>query len=104
MVLLHMVTHSSAQAREIAELLVEEKLVLNALIQPKVSWIGKGLPSGGRDDDTLIMAQTKGLLFDKIDSRLRGLYKEKMPVLYSVPIVNMDWEQADVLRAQTAKI
>ena len=50
------------------------------------------------------MAQTKGLLFDKIDRRLRGLYKQNMPVLYSVPIVNMDWEQADLLKAQTAKI
>ena len=104
MVLLHIVTHSTAQAREIASLLTEEKLVLNALIQPNVSWIGKGMPARAGEEETLVMAQTKGLLFDKIDRRLRGLYKQNMPVLYSVPIVNMDWEQADLLKAQTAKI
>ena len=103
MVLLHIVTNSVDQAKDVASLLTEEKLVLNALIQPGISVLGKGLPQGG-GEQTLVMAQTKGLLFDTIDRRLRGLYKERMPVLYSVPILNMDWEQADYLKAQTAKI
>ena len=104
MVLLHIVTHNVKQAREVAVLLTEEKLALNALIQPGISMVGKGLPKGTGEEQTLVMAQTKGLLFDTIDKRLRGLYKDRMPILYSVPIINMDWEQADLLKAQTARI
>lgn len=102
MVLLHMIADTVEQADEIAEVLTEEKLVLSALIQP-----GGRMKTQGRaeaEDRTLILAQTKGLLFNAIDERLRKMYPEQMPVLYSVPIVNMDWEQADVLVAKTAKI
>lgn len=104
MVLLHIVTDHVNQAKEIAKVLTEEKLAIRALIQPNVSLMDKELPEGAGEEHTLVMAQTKGLLFEKIDQRLRELYKNRMPVLYSVPIVNMDWEQADLLVAQTAKI
>ena len=102
MVLLHMIADTVEQANEIAKVLTEEKLVLSALIQP-----GGRLQTQGSEkveSRTLILAQTKGLLFNAIDEKLRKMYPKEMPVLYSVPIVNMDWEQADVLVAKTAKI
>ena len=50
------------------------------------------------------MGKTKALLFNTIDELLREKYPNNMPTLFSIPIVHMDWEQADELVKETAKI
>ena len=98
MVLIHVLTKDSTQASAVTEVLIKEDLVLNVVRRSPVELTEKDasgqLTSTSR---TFLMAQTKALLFNKIDQRLRELYGDDMPALYSVPIVNMDWEQANQL-------
>ena len=105
MVLIHIICNTDQQATEIVDLLVEEKLILNAVILERVVVRKKG--GNGQlqsEKQTLIMGKTKSLLFNNIDERLREKYKDEMPDLYSVPIVNMDWEQTGKLMEETLKV
>ena len=98
-------TASKNQATEIADYLIEEKLILEAVIFNAV--IVREKSDDGRFNSvekTMIIGKTKSLLFNYIDQKLRALYKDNMPVLYSVAIVNMDWEQSDLLISKTAKV
>ncbi len=105
MILLHVITGDSAQAIEIADFLVEEKLLLNPIIQEQ-STGRKKMNNGGFESipQVLLMGKTKALLFNTIDKKLREKYSDNMPILYSLPIVYMDWEQANELIEETTKI
>ncbi|CAN5412056.1 hypothetical protein BH23BAC1_BH23BAC1_34010 [soil metagenome] len=105
MILLHIITNEKEQAIEIVDYLVKEKLILDAIIMENITGrkrVGKG--NFKSMDQTLIIGKTKALLFNTVDEQLREKYKKNMPVLYSIPIVNMDWEQANDLIKGTAKI
>ncbi|MDZ4821951.1 MAG: hypothetical protein SH856_00655 [Flavobacteriales bacterium] len=52
----------------------------------------------------LLSAKTKSLLFQKIEAIFRSELKDKMPELYSLPIVQMDWKQAEHLTELTQKV
>lgn len=105
MVLIHIVTNTEEQAIEITDLLIERKLILNALLIEKAN-MRKRLKDGTFEThpQTLVIGKTKGLLFNDIDLLLREKYGDNMPTLYSIAIVNMDWDQADELMAETLKI
>lgn len=105
MVLIHIVTDSEEQAIEITDLLIEKKLILNALMIEKAK-MRKRTKEGTFEthSQTLVIGKTKGLLFNDIDLLLREKYNENMPTLYSIAIVNMDWDQADELMTETLKI
>jgi uncharacterized protein involved in tolerance to divalent cations len=105
MVLLHIIVEEMDQALEIADFLVKEKLILNAVILEKV--IARQAGEDGSfqsQNQILIMGKTKALLFNSVDEQLRAKYPQNMPVLYSLPIVNMDWEQSNELIQRTAKV
>ena len=105
MILIHILSNEEKQAIEIADYLIERKLILNAMIMEKVSL--RSQDENGEINATrqvLLMGKTKALLFTTIDEELRKKYSHKMPVLYSVPIVHMDWEQVDELMDKTAKV
>jgi len=99
--LLHVITQSEKQAKDVAHFLLKEKLVLDSLLMEKVLYI--------EEKDmvphyvTLVKARTKHLLFNTIDEKLRQKYKDDMPILYSVPIVSMDKDQAQELVNLTAR-
>ncbi|WP_375578230.1 hypothetical protein ABWH96_14470 [Marivirga tractuosa] len=105
MVLIHIVTNTEQQAIEITDLLIERKLILNALMIEKAK-MRKRLKDGTYETrpQTLVIGKTKGLLFNDIDLLLKEKYGKDMPTLYSIAIVNMDWDQADELMAETLKI
>jgi uncharacterized protein involved in tolerance to divalent cations len=105
MVLIHIVTNTEDQAIEITDLLIERKLILNALLIEKAN-MRKRLKDGTFEThpQTLVIGKTKGLLFNDIDLLLREKYGKEMPTLYSIAIVNMDWDQADELMTETLKI
>jgi uncharacterized protein involved in tolerance to divalent cations len=105
MVLIHIVTDDEKQAIEITDLLIEKKLILNALMIEKTK-MRRRLKDGTFEThpQTLVIGKTKGLLFNDIDLLLREKYEENMPTLYSIAIVNMDWDQADELMTETLKI
>lgn len=105
MILLHVITSDEEQAIEIADFLIEEKLILDAVIIKKVLVRQKSEDGVfSTITQTMIIGRTKSLLFSYIDQKIRERYPDNMPLLYSLAIVNMDWEQADVLINQTAKV
>jgi hypothetical protein len=93
------------QADEIVLFLMNKKLILNPLVQENI--VLKKLGENKKlisEDQILITGKTKALLFNIIDKLLREKYPDTMPLLYSIPIVNMDWEQADELIKETAAV
>lgn len=100
MILIHVLTDSMDKAIEISDFLTMERLILNAVIAKDVIIRKNEKGKMVSKDRVLIMGKTKALLFNKIDKELRKRY-EKMPVLYSVPIAHMDWEQAEYLVKET---
>ena len=105
MILLHVLTKDEEQANLITDYLIENKLILEAIIFEKVNTREMG-PSGEMisNQKVLVIGKTKSLLFNHIDAKIREKFGEHMPVLYSVPIVNMDWEQSNELIQSTAKV
>ena len=105
MVLVHIISKEETQAMEIVDFLLNRELVLDAWVSEK-SWHGRGsgVDSAGRDSSILIMCKTKALLFSAIDEALTEYYGEDMPLLYAVPIVYMNENQAAQLRAGTLKV
>lgn len=105
MIKIHIICKEESQAIEIADFLIDEKLILDAVLIDKVSIREKNKQGKFVTlRQTLMMGRTKGLLFQEIDRQLRLKFEDNMPVLYSVPIVDMDWEQASVLISKTAKV
>ncbi|MFT6868302.1 MAG: hypothetical protein ACJA08_003152 [Cyclobacteriaceae bacterium] len=105
MVLIHIISKNEQQTVEIADQLLKQKLILNAVITKNIM-VRTRLTSGqiSNDQQFLLLGETKALLFNKIDSILRDKYMKSMPLLYSIPIVNMDWEQADRLISNTLQV
>ncbi len=97
MVLLHIVTEQEKQAYEIVDFLTNEKLIIEAVIQGVT--VRKKVETGQSFNlnQYLIMAKTKALLFNRINLLLKQKYIEHMPVLYSLPVLNMEFEQANQL-------
>jgi len=105
MVVLHVLSNDKKQVDEIAQLLVKEKLILSAVIQENLNSIQRGKEGEiVNKNQILITGKTKALLFNSIDKLLREKYPLTMPELYSIPIVSMDWKQADQLINETAKV
>ncbi len=98
MVLLHIICNDRQQSDDIADLLVKENLVLSAVTFQGVS-VKEREESGtiGQSEQTMLIGRTRGLLFNTVQERLRELYPTNMPVIYSMPIVNMNWQDADAL-------
>ncbi len=105
MILIHIVPQNNSDSDEIVDFLVKKKLILNAMIHEKIRVRQKNemgiIESVTRN---LIVGKTKALLFNTIDELLRETYGKQMPVLYSIPIVHMDWEQAEVLMQETENV
>ena len=106
MILLHVISRTEKQAFEIADSLVQEKLILDAVVIRNATVLertpeGNGLTS---TQQVMLMGKTKSLLFVQIDRILRERYPDDLPVIYAVPIAGMDWEQADQLISNTAKV
>lgn len=105
MVLLHIVSNDENQANEIVDFLTLEKLVVDAVLFEKVT-VRKRDKLGvlQNEQQIMIMAKTKALLFNHIDKLLQQKYPSTMPVIYSLPILNMDFNQVNELVNETAKV
>lgn len=97
MILLRIVSKSESKIDEIAELLLREKLVIDVNIK-------RHFDSAELVNDRLIFtpvylltAKTRATLFDAVDQMLNEFYPNHMPELYAIPIMQMDWKQADNL-------
>lgn len=105
MILAHIMAYDKQQALEIISLLMDKKLLLQAAVTEKTMYEKKSAEGGLiRENRTLIIGKTKGLLFNTINEVLKKHFSENMPMLYSIPIVYMDEELATLLRENTAKV
>jgi hypothetical protein len=104
MILIHILSSSNEQIDEIIDLLEKENLILEPIVLEKV-YLRKKSQSGAFENENqyLLMAKARALLFSKIEYLLKKKYKENIPDLYSLPIVNMDWKKADQLQEAEKK-
>lgn len=107
MILLHIISPDHQQIKDISDYLSQKKLILNPIIIENAQSRKLDEADGKTVTSTshyLLIGKTKGLLFNEIDLKLREKYPSNMPILYSLPITHMDWEQADELINKTVKI
>ena len=104
MIQITILTHDGITAVRIAEFLVEEKLVINAKLLEKVQQYNNSETGVVLENKFMINAITKGLLFSIIEKRLKDTFPNMEIEFHAVPIVNMNWEQAEKLIACTEKI
>ncbi|UJH66165.1 divalent cation tolerance protein CutA [Allomuricauda sp. SCSIO 65647] len=104
MVLVHIICESKSQALDIVDVLIEERLMLDAMISDKLLF--KRLKSGETEshERTLVMGTTKALLFKTIDQRIKQVFTSTAPLVYAMPIVYMNAEQTQELQAETRKV
>ena len=105
MILLHIITDKEDQAIEIVDFLLDKKMLLEAVLLEKVTVRKKkGTENPISSSQTLVMGKTKALLFNTIDELIKEKYPDNMPIIYSTPIVHMDWDQSKELVNEVAKI
>lgn len=107
MILLHIISPDHQQTKDISDFLSQKKLILNPIIIENAQ--SRKLDEVDEKSITPtahfpLIGKTKGLLFNEIDLKLREKYPTNLPILYSLPITHMDWEQADELINKTVKI
>jgi uncharacterized protein involved in tolerance to divalent cations len=104
MIQLVIASKSEKQLEEIAEYLLKNHLVISVDFHMNIKRIE--FENGEINNYTFhfIAGKTKSLLFMEIDLRLREMYKENIPEIFSHPIVNMDWQLADKLKSDIEKI
>lgn len=98
MIFLRIVSKSESKIEEIAKILLTEKLAIDVNIQRNVEraeLVGEELKC---TQIVLLTAKTRAVLFDSIDKRLNEEYPDQLPEVYAIPIMQMDWKQANELK------
>lgn len=99
MILLHIIAKNEKQADEISNFLLKENFALD-------TFLTNGMVKTREDDELqseaaiLVTARTRALLFNKIDKAIHDQFATDPPIVYSVPIVNMDWDHASELETK----
>lgn len=104
MVLVHINCKSTEQADAVVTFLLEEKLMLNALVSQKMMYKTSLQGSIKADSRVLVMGTTKALLFTEINQKIVSRFPKETPLVYAMPIVYMDEKQSHVLRENTEKV
>lgn len=107
MILVHIITETKEQALEIIDILLEKKLLFNAMLSRKKVFERDSHSSklNGKIK-ILVIGKTKSLLFNSINILLVSLYGniDKMPHIYCLPIVYMNQEQSETLLERTVQV
>mgnify|MGYP000273770750 CR=1 FL=1 len=102
MVKVCIIPKSNKQSDEIVEFLLRGKHILTALVKENMM-----VTKLNEKDQTVKSKKTaitgiiRSLHFNNLNEKLKEIYKEEMPVLYSVPIIHMDPDQADAIMEYT---
>lgn len=104
MIQLVIASDSKEMLEEIAEYLLTNHLVISVDFHFNIKRIE--FENGKLNNYIIhfITGKTKSLLFSEIDLKIRDRYKDKIPEIFSHPIVEMDWELANKLKSETEKI
>ena len=105
MISLTIISETYEQSDEIIRLLLKKRLVIEGTIQTNTNCYRLDTKRHVKETySAMLICTTKSLLFPEIDEILREKYTNNLPILYSVPIVNMDWEQLKALREETQSV
>lgn len=97
MIVLNVTSESEKQIVRIASILLQERLAIDVNVRRNLERAGWQEGSLRFHNIHQLTAKSKALLFTTIQKRLQQEFAPNMPELYSIPIVNMDWEQAEKL-------
>ena len=98
MVKVFIIPEGKSQADEIIEFLLRGKYLITAMIienyiEAKID--AKNQTS--RSKKTVVSGIIRSLQFNNLNDRLREIYHSNMPILYSIPIIQMDPIQSDAI-------
>ncbi len=98
MILLRIVSKNEKKIERIAEILLRENLAIDVNIQRELERMELLSDKLVSSKVYRLTAKTKALMFSKIDRRLNVEFLENLPEVHALPIVEMDWSQAEVLK------
>ena len=98
MIIVYVMTNEPEQVKEIVELLINEKLITGVTVMDTVSSYKNDNDEIETVSTNLLIGRTKAMLFTTIEKLLKFKYGDKMPVLYAVPVVNMDVAHMEKLK------
>ncbi|MEL6976337.1 MAG: divalent cation tolerance protein CutA [Bacteroidota bacterium] len=104
MILVHINCKTVEQADAVVTFLLDEKLMLNALVSEKMMYKTSLQGNIKADSRVLVMGTTKALLFTPINQKIISHFPKETPLVYAMPIVYMDEEQGRFLRENTEKV
>lgn len=85
MIAIHIITENKEMANSISTMLLENRLMLKPFIIDN-------------NPECLIIGRTKALLFNKIYDQIHNMGLKNIPVVYSIPILNMEWGEVSSLQ------
>lgn len=94
MILLHISTTDKQQAEDISDFLLESKFVLDALIYEGQRKLRTETGAICTEVHFMVECRTRALLYDKISMELEKRFADSMLIIYSLPIVNTDWNKS----------
>lgn len=97
MIFLRVLSKSEMKIETIAKVLLSQNLVIDLNIKrnvERVELVNNELVSS---KICLLTAKTRATLFDKIDGLLNDMFPKNLPEVYALPIMQMDWKQAENL-------
>lgn len=98
MIQLHIITKKPEQVKEIVELLIVKKLITGVTVMDTVSSYKSDCNKIETVLTNLLIGRTKAMLFSAIENLLKDKYGDSMPVIYGMPIVNMDVKHSKKLK------
>ncbi|MFT4544343.1 MAG: hypothetical protein ACI9UR_001513 [Bacteroidia bacterium] len=98
MILLRVVSKSKKKLERIAEILLSENLAMDINLQEDLCRLGMGAGKLISTPIYRLTAKTKALFFERIEKRLNQEFPDNMPEVYALPIMQMDWKQAKLLK------
>jgi len=98
MIQIRITTKDTVKIREIAEMLLNEKLVTGISIAETISMYKNKEGEIVTIPTTLFVGRTKSSLFNTIEKLLLNKYGDEIPAIYGLPIVNIDSKHLEKLK------
>lgn len=91
MIAIHIITENRKDADKISAYLVANRLMLKPFIIDNTN-------------ECIIIGRTKALLFEKINTTIKDLNFDSSPIVYSMPILHMDWDEVSKLQTSLEQV
>lgn len=105
MMTLQIVSPDKSTIDDIADFLLNERLVAHAIISENVIYKEKN--KEGKiitSNQYILKGISKSLLFNTINEKLRALYGDQLPLIYSEPIILIDPQQTEDIIEQLVRV